>query len=111
MGSATQFQTTTVRLPKKLYEQARTAVRDSGAAASMNDFLVDAVQEKLRQLREEEIDRAFAEMGSDEEYQRDAVPLTRSIEKSDWEAYRTANADVVRHERPRKKTSSKTSPR
>lgn len=111
MGSATQFQTTTVRLPKDLYEQARTAVKEAGAASSINDFLVEAVQEKLRQLREREIDRAFAEMAYDEEYRNEAVALTRSFERSDWEAYRAATASASANERPRKKSSAKTSPR
>lgn len=111
MGSVGQFQTTTVRLPKDLYEQARTAVKEAGAASSINDFMVEAVEEKLRQLREQEIDRAFAEMRSDHDYQRDAVDLARSFARSDWEAFRSANAVDTKHERSRKKSSTKTSPR
>lgn len=111
MSSTSQFQTTTIRLPKDLYEQARTAVRETGAASSINDFLVEAVEEKLRQLQEQEIDRAFAEMGTDEEYQREAVALSRSFEKSDWEAYKAVNASAATDERPRKKRSSKTTSR
>ena len=111
MGSTIQFQTTTVRLPKDLYEQARTAVKEAGAASSINDFLIEAVQEKLQQLREQEIDNAFAEMGHDKEYRNEAVALTRSFEKSDWEAYRAANASASANERPRKKSPAKTSTR
>lgn len=111
MGSVGPFQTTTVRLPKDLYEQARTAVKEAGAASSINDFMVEAVEEKLRQLREQEIDRAFAEMRSDQDYQRDAVDLARSFARSDWEAFRSANAVDTKHERSRKKSSTKTSPR
>ncbi|HEX7895965.1 MAG TPA: YlcI/YnfO family protein [Terriglobales bacterium] len=111
MGSVGQFQTTTVRLPKDLYEQARTAVKEAGAASSINDFMVEAVEEKLRQLREQEIDRAFAEMRSDQDYQRDAVDLARSFARSDWEAFRSVNAVDTKHERSRKKSSTKTSPR
>ncbi|HZR66195.1 MAG TPA: hypothetical protein VFA85_13660 [Terriglobales bacterium] len=105
-----ELQTTSVRLPRDLYEQARTAVQQSGIAASMNDFLVEAVEEKLRQIKEQEIDQAFAEMGRDEQYQAEALALTRSFEKSDWEAYQVGNATVI-NERSRKKRSSKATPR
>lgn len=111
MSSVGQFQTTTIRIPKDLYEEARTAVKEAGAASSINDFLVEAVEEKLRVLREQEIDKAFAEMGADKEYQQQAVALTRSFEKSDWEAYKSANVSPTRDERSRKKSSSKTSSR
>ena len=109
MGSVSQFQTTTVRLPKELYEQARNAVKEAGVASSINDFMVHAVEEKLRQLREQEIDRAFAEMHTDQDYQRDAVALTESFARSDWDAYRSANAGEARNERSRKKTTKTSS--
>ena len=105
-----ELQATTVRLPRVLYEEARTAVRQAGAAASMNDFLVEAVEEKLRQIREQEIDEAFAEMGQDKQYQAEALALTRSFESSDWEAYQIANA-TANNDRPRKKRSSKSTTR
>ncbi len=111
MGYVSEFQTTTVRLPRDLYEQARTAVKEAGAASSINDFMVEAIEEKLRQLREKEIDRAFAEMARDEEYQRDAVGLARSFAHSDWEAYQAGNPSGENDEPTRKKKSSKTSSR
>lgn len=103
----TQLQTTTVRLPRDLYEQARTAAKKTGVTSSLNDFLIEAVEEKLRQIREQEIDQAFAEMGKDEEYQKEAIALTQSFEKSDWEAYKVANASALTNERSGKKRSSK----
>ena len=107
MSSQAQSQTTTVRMPRDLYEQARTAAKKIGAASSLNDFLIEAVEEKLRQLKEQEIDLAFAEMGKDEDYQREAITLTQSFEKSDWEAYKVANASAFTNEHPRKKRSPK----
>ncbi len=87
------FQTTTVRLPKGVYEQAKAVVkRGSAAASSINDFLVEAVQDKLRQLREKEIDAAFAGMAQDSEYQQSAIEMARSFEKSDWEAFQVSEA-------------------
>jgi predicted outer membrane protein len=111
MSSQADLQTTTVRLPRALYEQARTAVRKTGVAPSLNDFLIKAVEDKLHQLKEQEIDRSFAEMGSDEEYQREAIALARSFEKSDWETDQIANVTPLANERSRKKKSSSSAPR
>ena len=93
MNTERVFQTTTVRLPKGLYEQAKAVVkRGSAEASSINDFLVEAVQDKLRQLREKEIDAAFAGMAHDLEYRQSAIELAQSFEKSDWEAYQVSEA-------------------
>jgi hypothetical protein len=106
MDATREFQTTTVRLPKKVYEQARAAVKESKAASSINDFLVEAVEERLRQLREKEIDDAFAAMAQDPDYQRDAVELARSFEKSDWEAHQILEPSAEIHEHARRKAHS-----
>lgn len=111
MSSQAELQTTTVRLPRRLYEEARTAVSKDRAASSLNDFMIEAIAEKLRQLKEQEIDQAFAEMGKDTEYQSQAIALTRSFEKSDWEAYKVANPGMLPHERSRKKRSPKSASR
>ena len=111
MKSHSEFQTTTVRLPYDLYEQVRTAAKKTGAACSLNDFLIAAVAEKLRQMKEQEFDQAFAEMGKDAEYQRESIALARSFEKSDWEAYKVANASILTNEPSRKKRSSKSASR
>lgn len=87
------------------------AVKDGGAASSINDFLVEAVQDKLQQLREQEIDTAFAAMGSDEEYQKEAVALARSFEQSDWGAYQALDEGTNTHARSRKKSAPKASSR
>ena len=70
-----------------LYEQARKAVNEAGIAASLNEFLVDAVAEKLRRhsLRDRQIDAAFAEMANDQSYRHEAKALAGSFELSDWE--------------------------
>jgi hypothetical protein len=81
---------TTVRLPKRVYECAKHAI-DTGhtEAESFNDFVVDAVKERLRILREQEIDAAIAEIANDADYQHSAVQMTREFERSDWDAFRT----------------------
>jgi hypothetical protein len=100
-----EYQNTTIRLPKQVYELARTAVEKSEAASSLNDFVVQAIEQKLRQLTEAEIDAAFAHMSDDPDYQRDAVALAKEFEKSDWEASR---ATEIVHEHPPKNRASKT---
>jgi hypothetical protein len=81
---------TTLRLPKRVYERAKQAVEAGDADAdSFNDFVVDAIKERLRILREKEIDAAIAEIANDAEYQTSAVLMAREFERSDWDAFRT----------------------
>lgn len=101
-----EYQNTTVRLPKRVYELARTAVEKSEAVSSFNDFVVQAIEQKLQQLTEAEIDAAFGQMAGDPDYQRDSVALAKAFEKSDWEASRATD---TAHEHLRGKVrSSKT---
>jgi len=44
----------------------------------------------VKRLTDAEIDAAFSEMANDEEYLLEAVELTRSFEKSDWEAHKNS---------------------
>ena len=93
MGLATKkdrYCATTVRLPKRVYECAKHAI-DTGhtEADSFNDFVVDAVKERLRILREQEIDDAIAEIANDADYQESAIQMAREFERSDWDAFRT----------------------
>ena len=81
-----QYQSTTVRLPEHVYRQAKDCVEKR--SESLNEFFVKAVKDRLKALREAAIDAAFAGMKEDEEYQRDAVALTRQFAASDWDAFR-----------------------
>lgn len=85
----TRYQNTTVRLPKQVYERAKTAIVRS-QASSFNEFVVQAIEEKVRRLTEAEIDAAFARMADDPDYQRDSIALARAFERSDWEALEPA---------------------
>jgi hypothetical protein len=109
MGSATQV--TTIRLPKFLYEQARKAVNEAGIAASLNEFLVEAVAEKLHQFRNRQIDAAFAGMAGDESYRQEAKALAGAFERSDWEAYQSHGLDVDTHDPTRSKKKSAKAPK
>jgi hypothetical protein len=99
------YQNTTVRLPRHVYERAKTVVVRS-QASSFNEFVVQAIEEKVRRLTEAEIDAAFAEMAHDSDYQRKSIALAGEFEKSDWEAFKSGTP----HEQPKTRTS-KTRPR
>ena len=86
-----EYQNATVRLPRRVYELAKTAVEKSDAASSFNDFVVQAIEQKLEQLTEAEIDAAFTHMADDFDYQHDAIALTQEFEKSDWGASLTTD--------------------
>lgn len=95
-----QYQNTTVRLPRGVYDQTRTAIEKSEAAPSFNEFVVQAIKEKLHKLTESEIDAAFAGMANDPDYQRDSVALAREFEQSDAEAWH-ATDDAHEHSKTR----------
>jgi hypothetical protein len=83
-----QYQNTTVRLPRHVYERAKTVAVGS-QASSFNEFVVQAIEEKVRRLTEAEIDAAFAEMAHDMDYQSNAIALANAFERSDWEAFQS----------------------
>lgn len=80
------YQNTTVRVPRHIYDQAKTVIGRS-QGSSFNEFVVQAIEEKVRRLTEAEIDAAFAQMAHDEDYQRESVVLAREFERSDWKAF------------------------
>ncbi|HME34489.1 MAG TPA: hypothetical protein VKF84_04560 [Candidatus Sulfotelmatobacter sp.] len=108
---AKRYQNTTVRLPRHVYEQAKTVAVQS-QASSFNEFVVEAIEEKVRRLAEAEIDEAFAQMANDADYQRNSVTLAQAFEKSDWEALEPASPEparwmpVIDLAKPLKKSSS-----
>jgi hypothetical protein len=81
-----KYQNTTVRLPRYVYEKAKTIMNRS-QVSSFNEFVVQAIEEKVTRLTEAEIDAAFSEMAHDSDYQRNSNALAREFEKSDWEAF------------------------
>jgi hypothetical protein len=95
-----RYQNTTVRVPTQVYERAKTAV-SRFQVSSFNEFVVQAIEEKVRRLTESEIDAAFAEMARDPDYQRESIALAHEFEKSDWEAFQSTDT----HERPKTRPS------
>lgn len=95
-----EYQNTTVRLPRQVYERAKTVVTRSHAS-SFNEFVVQAIEEKVRRLTEAEIDAAFAQMANDTNYQRSSIALASEFAKSDWEAFSSG----ATHEQPKTRTA------
>lgn len=93
-----ETRTTTVRLPRPVYDQAKCVVdREKGTAGSrisLNDLIVAAIKAYLRMYKRRQIDAAFACMAEDAEYQKEARLLAEEFEYSDWEALGLEEADL-----------------
>jgi len=88
---ATACKTTTVRLPRRLYEEARQAVEQGCTnASSFNDLLVEALRARLRQLRRARIDAEFAQMRNDAQYSRESHVLAQQFATNDRDTLRVA---------------------
>jgi len=86
----TGFQTTTVRLPKVLYKEAKAVIEDGeGDSRSFNDFMVASLAEKLRQVRRKRIDDEFSAMRRDADYARESQVLADEFEANDRETLRS----------------------
>src|SRR5436190_23634672 len=83
--------TTTVRLPKRLYEEARGALEKGKAgASSLNDLLIKSLEEKLNQLRRESMNTKFAKRRKDAKYHRRSLAIAKKFASSDGETFRQA---------------------
>jgi hypothetical protein len=82
---------TTVRLPKSIYDEARTMVEDSVVPVdSLNDFLVTAIATYVKLLKRKRVDAAFAEMARDSAYQEESRQISEEFSQSDWDALEIA---------------------
>jgi hypothetical protein len=94
-----ETRTTTVRLPTRIYDQARCVVDKekkgvTGTSLSLNDLFVAAITAYLKMYKRRQIDAAFAGMAEDADYQKEAKLLTEEFEVSDWEALRLEEMDL-----------------
>ena len=84
------LQTTTVRLPRQLYEEARGMVETGAAnASSLNELLVDSLDEKLKQLRRSRIDAEFAGMRTDPQFHSESKLIAGQFSTNDRETLRS----------------------
>jgi hypothetical protein len=93
----TETRTTTVRLPRPVYDQAKSVVekeRGGQSRISLNDLIVTAITAYLKMYKRREIDAAFAGMAEDADYQKEAELLVEDFEHSDWEALRLEEEDL-----------------
>lgn len=82
---------TTVRLPKPIYDEARTMVEESVVPVdSLNDFLVTAIAAYVKLLKRKQVDAAFAGMAGDSDYQKESRLISEEFSQSDWEALEIA---------------------
>ena len=90
--------TTTVRLPRPLYEQAKCIVEKekglAGQSISLNDLIVTAIKSYVRLYERRQIDAQFAGMAKDAVYQKEARLLAEEFEHSDWESLGLEEADL-----------------
>jgi hypothetical protein len=88
------LQTTTVRLPRRLYEEARHALeKGETEAGSMNELLVQSLEQWLQRVRREWIDREFTQMKNDAQYQRESAAVAKQFASNDRETLRSAEKD------------------
>ena len=82
---------TTLRLPRPLYEQAKSYVsKGETAAETINDFIIAAIQTYTRILKRRSIDAEFSRMAEDANYQKESQLITEEFAQSDWEALEAA---------------------
>ena len=85
-SSKSTLQTTTVRLPRGLYEEAQRALKKGETEArSFNELLVQSLEERLKRLHRELIDREFEQMKNDRQYQRESEVIAKQFAASDRE--------------------------
>lgn len=90
----TALQATTVRLPRRLYEEARRALEKGETDAnSLNDLLVQSLEERLQRVRREFIDREFAKMKNDAQYEAESAVMAKQFASNDRETLRSAVKD------------------
>lgn len=87
---------TTIRLPRSVYEKAKSLVDERVIdVGTFNELVVAALLAYIKAARRKQIDRAFAAMAEDTDYQKEAQMIAIDFEEADWEALElTEKADV-----------------
>lgn len=91
-----QYETvrTTVTLPTTLLQRSQEFV-DSGRIPNRNALIVAAIERFVADLEREAIDRQFAALAEDADYQTLQTDMTESFADSDWEALTQAEQVAV----------------
>jgi hypothetical protein len=81
-------QVTTLRVPSRLFEEARTLVEEGRTeAGSFNEFVVESLHDKIEALKQEWIDAEFAGMANDPKYRQESEKIAEEFATSDWNAF------------------------
>lgn len=75
---------TTITIPKDLVEKVDLLIKQHDLS-SRNQFIVEALELKVREIQNHEIDREFASMASDTEYQSETLQLEEEFVHVDRE--------------------------
>ena len=78
----------TYALPEDLVVRIREAVRE-GAAPSYSAFVVEALEERVRQAKERRLAEAFEDAGRDPEFLEDVHEAMRDFSDADEEMERS----------------------
>ena len=85
----------TVRLPRRLYDEAESFIeRRIAPAENFNDFLVAALLAYVRLLKRKQVDAAFAGMAEDADYQKESRLIVEEFSPSDWEAFASVEKEL-----------------
>jgi metal-responsive CopG/Arc/MetJ family transcriptional regulator len=76
---------TTVTLPANLLQRSQELV-ESGQVPNRNALIVAALEQFIADLERAEIDRQFAAMADDADYQALQTEVAESFADADWEA-------------------------
>lgn len=76
---------TTISLPEELLKATDLQIKQ-GKAKSRNEFIAEALGDKLATLERVEIDAAIAEMTQDPDYIRDILKMEAEFATPSWEA-------------------------
>ena len=87
---------TTIRLPRPVYEKAKSLLDERVIdIGTFNELVTAALLAFIKMVRRKQIDQAFAAMAEDTDYQKEAQRIAADFEDTDWEALKlTEKADV-----------------
>ena len=75
---------TTITIPDDLAKQVDSLIAERNLK-SRNQFIVEALADKVKQTRDIQLDAEFAQMATDKEYQQEAMEIEREFEFADAE--------------------------
>ncbi len=75
---------TTITISESLVQQVDKLI-SQGEIKTRNQFIVEALEDKVRQIRDLQLDEKFVGMADDMEYQQEALEIEQKFTSSDYE--------------------------